>query len=307
MILLLFMAEKIKITFLGTSASIPSANRNPSSILLQYKDENILIDCAEGTQRQLRKAKLNPCKINKILVTHWHGDHVFGMPPLFQTMVLSGYNRQMKVFGPRHTKYFMKNFVNVFVPVFKFKAEVNEVSGKFFETNDFYLEAESMKHGIPTNAYNFVIKDKMRIDKRKLARAKLPVGKHLANLAKGKDIVYQGKKYKAKNFLYGEKGKKVSFVLDTLDNKRIVPFVKDADVLVCESSFSSENSKEAKEHLHLTAEQCGRIAKKAKVGKLLLTHISQRYEINLKELLKDAKRNFKDVRIMKDFDVVEIK
>lgn len=300
------MAEKIKIIFLGTSAAVPSASRNPSSILLQYKDENILIDCAEGTQRQMRKAKLNPCKINKILVTHWHGDHVFGMPALFQTMVLSGYNRQMKVFGPKHTKYFMKNFVNVFVPVLKFNADVNEVSGKFFETNDFYLEAESMKHGIPTNAYNFVIKDKLRIDKKKLAKAKLPAGRHLSDLAKGKDITYKGKNYKAKDFLYGEKGKKISFVLDTLDNKRIVPFVKGANFLICESSFGSDLKDLAKEHLHLTADQCGMIAKKAKVGKLLLTHISQRYEMDVKSLLKDAKKNFKNVEIMKDFDVVEV-
>ena len=85
------MPENIKITFLGTSAAIPSASRNPTSILLQYKDENILIDCAEGTQRQMRKAKLNPMKVNKILITHWHGDHVLGMPPLFQTMVLNKY------------------------------------------------------------------------------------------------------------------------------------------------------------------------------------------------------------------------
>ncbi len=302
------MALDIKITFLGTGASIPSANRNPSAILLTYKDENILIDCAEGTQRQMRKAKLNPLKVNKILVTHWHGDHILGMPPLFQTMVLTEYNKKMQVFGPKNTKFFMKNFINIFAPVFKFKAEVHELEkpGIFFEKEDFYLESQKMDHGTPTNAYNFVIKDKLRIDKKKLKKAKIPGGKHLSELSKGKDITYEGKKYKAKDFTYLEKGKKISFVLDTIDNKRIIPFVKDADLLICESSFSSELKQLAKEHLHLTSEQAGLIAKKAKVKELILTHISQRYENNTKELLKDAKNNFKNVKIAKDFDEVII-
>lgn len=298
------MPEDIKIIMLGTSASIPSASRNPTSILLQYKNENILIDCAEGTQRQMRKAKLNPMKVNKILITHWHGDHVLGMPPLFQTMVLMDYNKEMNIFGPKKTKEFLKSFVEVFAPVFKFKAKTHEVAKKgiFFETKDYYLEAEQMNHGIPVNAYNFVIKDKIRIDKKALKKSKLPQGKHLAQLSNGKDITYKGKKYKAKDLTYIEKGKKVSFVLDTLNNKKIIPFVKNADLLIIESSFSDEFKDLAKEHLHLTAFQDGEIAKKANVKKLVLTHISQRNEHNTQPLLKEAKKNFKNTHIAKDFD-----
>lgn len=301
------MTEKIKINFLGTSASIPSASRNPTAILLRYKDENILIDCSEGTQRQFRKAKLNPCRVNKILITHWHGDHVFGLPGLFQTLVLSGYNREMQIFGPKGTKEYVKNFVRIFVPVFKFKADVNEVnSGKFYENEDFYFEAEKMEHGIPANAYNFVIKDKIRIDKTKLKKSKIPTGKHLSELHKGKDISFDGKKYKAKDLTYVEKGKKISFVLDTVYNNRIEKFVKDADLMICESSFGSDCNEEAKEHLHMTAEQAGEIAKRAKVKKLILTHISQRYEGKEKELIADAKKHFGNVFVVKDFDEVEI-
>ena len=79
---------KTKITFLGTSQAIPTAKRNHTAVLLSYKDENILIDCGEGTQRQFRKAKLNPCKLTRILITHWHGDHVLGLPGLLQTLAL---------------------------------------------------------------------------------------------------------------------------------------------------------------------------------------------------------------------------
>ncbi len=88
--------------------------------------------------------------------------------------------------------------------------------------------------------------------------------------------------------------------------ENISKFVKNADLLVCESSFSSKNSKEAKEHLHLTAEQAGKIAKQAKVQKLILTHISQRYEQNIQELLSDAKKQYKNTTIAKDFDSVEL-
>lgn len=301
------MASKIKLTFLGTSAQIPTAKRNHSGILLSYDSENILIDCGEGIQRQFRKAKLNPCKVNRILITHWHGDHVFGLPGLFTTLSFSGYPKTLYIYGPRGTKEFVKDLLKLFNFQKNFKIVAEDVSGKFFETNDFYLEAESMKHGIPTNAYNFVIKDKLRIDKKKLAKSKIPFGSLLGKLKQGKDVSHDGKKYKAKNLTYLEKGKKISIVMDTLYNDKIEKFVKDADVFISEASFGSDLNDLAKEHLHLTAEQAGKIAKKAKVGKLLLTHISQRYDINKKFLLEDAKKNFKDVRIVEDFDSLEIK
>ena len=97
------MTEKIKITFLGTSGSVPSAMKNHPAILLTYQGENILIDCGEGTQRQFRKAKLNPCKINRILITHWHTDHILGLPGLIKTLALSGYKKQLYIYGPRES------------------------------------------------------------------------------------------------------------------------------------------------------------------------------------------------------------
>ena len=301
------MGNKIKLTFLGTAGAIPTARRNHTAILLDYQGEHMLIDCGEGTQRQFRKAKLNPCKLNKVLITHWHGDHVFGLPGLFQTLVLSGYSKKMQIFGPKNTKKFMREFVNIFVPVLKFKADVKEVSGKFFETNDFYLEASSMTHGIPCNAYSFVIKDKLRIDKKKLTKTKIPLGPLISKIKQGKDIFYKGKKYKAKDLTYIEKGKKISFVLDTSFNKKIIPFVKNSDVLVIESTLESSLKETAKEHKHLTSDQAAKIAKKAKVKKLILTHLSPRYEKDTKVILNEAEKIFKNVLIVKDLDEIEIK
>lgn len=302
------MASKVKINFLGTSAQIPTAKRNHSAIFLTYEGEGILVDCGEATQRQFRIAKLNPCKVTRLLITHWHSDHVLGIPGFLSTLALSGYNKKFYIYGPKGTKEFIKDLLRVFNFQKKYEIVVEETNGeKFYETKDFYLESEKMHHGIPTNAYSFVIKDKLRLDKKKLQKVKLPLGPLLKKLKEGEDITYLDKKYKAKDFLYGEKGKKISFVLDTLFNERIIPFVKEADLLICDSSFSSKLNEQAKEHLHLTARQCGEIAKKSKSKKLILTHISQRYENNLKELLSDAKKEFKSVIIADDFHELIIK
>lgn len=299
------MTSKVKITFLGTSAQIPTAKRNHTAIFLNYEGEGILIDCGEGTQKQFRIAKLNPCKVTCILITHWHSDHILGIPGFLSTLALSGYNKTLYIYGPKGTKEFMNDLFKMFNFQKKYKVIVEETNGgKFYETKEFYLESEKMNHGIPTNAYSFVIKDKLRLNKNKIEKSKLPFGPLLKNLKEGKDITYSGKKYKAKDFLYGEKGKKISFVLDTLLNEKIIPFVKNSDLLICETSFSSENAKEAKEHMHLTAKQNGQIAKSAKVKKLILTHISQRYDNKLKELLEDAKKEFKNVSIVNDFDEI---
>lgn len=297
----------IKITFLGTADQIPSVKRNHTAILLTYNEENILIDCGEGTQRQFRKAKLNPCKITRLLITHWHGDHVLGIPGVLQTLALSGYNKTFFIYGPKGTKEFIHELLKVFNFTRKYKIEIEEVSGKFFETKDFYLEAKLMNHGIPCNAYAFVKKGQIRIDKAKLKKSKLPAGPLLQKLKEGKDIVYQGKKYLAKNLTYGENGKKVSIVLDTLQNEKIVPFVENSDLLICESSFSHELESKAKEHLHLTSKQAGEIAKKSKSKKLILTHLSQRYENNPKTILNEAKKIFKNSHLVNDLDVVEVK
>ena len=104
------MGEKIKITFLGTSGAIPSIERNHTAVLLSYKSENILVDCGEGTQRQFKYAKLSPNKVTKLLITHWHGDHVLGIPGFLQTLAFSDYKKTLEVYGPVGTKKFMELF-----------------------------------------------------------------------------------------------------------------------------------------------------------------------------------------------------
>lgn len=297
----------IKITFLGTADQIPSAKRNHTAILLSHNEENILVDCGEGTQRQFRKAKLNPCKITRLLITHWHGDHVLGIPGLLQTLAFSGYNKTLFIYGPKGTEKFVKELFNLFAFSEKIKLHIEEVSGKFFENKDFYLEAQNLSHGIPCNAYNFVKKGQRRIDKAKLKKSKLPNGPMLQKLKQGENVKYNGKIFLAKNLTYEEDNKKISIVLDTSLNEKIVGFAKDSDLLICESSFDSALEMRAKEHKHLTAKQAAEIAKKSKSKKLILTHISQRYEKNPKKILNEAKKIFKNSYLANDLDEVEVK
>lgn len=300
------MSKEIKLTFLGTSDSVPTASRNHPSIWVNFYGENILVDCGEGTQRQIRRAKMNPCKINKILITHWHADHVLGIPGLLKTLEMSGYRKTLNIYGPKGIKKKINSLFDVFGGVKEYDLVVEEVSGRFFETEHFYLEAEKMTHGISCNAYSMVLKDQLRIDKKKIKKAKISSGPHLKKLKEGKNIFYKGKRYLSKSLTYVEKGKKISFVLDTSLNDKISKFVKNSDIFVSESTFTSDFEEKAKEHKHLTAKQVATIAKKAKIGKLFLIHVSQRFSKNSEEVLKEAKKVFKNSFMPHDLDSVKL-
>ena len=231
------MTQNIKITFLGTSSSIPTKTRNHISILINYKDENILVDCGEGTQRQLRKADINPCKITRLLITHFHGDHTFGIPGLVHTLALNNYKKILYIYGPKGTKRFIEKIFETFVQGEKIKYEAKEVSNKFLETNDFKLIAQRLEHNANCNGYLFEEKDKIRIDKDKLKKLKIPNIQEISKLLKGKNIRYNNQTIKAKNLTYKQKGKKISFILDTRYCENAIKLAKDSELAIIESTF----------------------------------------------------------------------
>ncbi|MFW5846762.1 MAG: ribonuclease Z [Nanoarchaeota archaeon] len=305
------MPSKIKLSFLGTGSAIPTAKRNHPAVLLTWKDENILFDCGEGTQRQFRKMKINPCKITRICISHWHADHVLGLPGLLQTLGMSGYNKTLKIYIPKGTRKLLDLYLKMFIRKdWNFKFKVNEVSkGKFVNEKEFFLEAGEMKHDTPTLGYSFVVKDKKRLDKKKLEKLKLPEKSPLiGELAQGKKIKFKGKTIDGKKLLYEEKGEKVSYVVDTVNNKNIPKLIKNSDLMVCESTYSADEQEIAKDHLHMTSKQVGKIAKKGKIGKLFLIHLSQRYDDGKGEekILSESRKEFKETNIASDGDVVEV-
>ncbi len=297
--------ENFKITFLGTGNAIPTEKRNHTSILVSFANENILVDCGEGTQRQLRYAKISPSKINRILITHWHGDHILGLPGLLQTLAMSNYQQVLKIYMPRGTSKFM-NAIEALMIRFQIRIEVHEVSNLVLDEKLFKISSLPMTHDTPCNAYSIEIKDKIRLDRKKLKKLKLPNSPLLGQLQQGKDIVINGKKIKSKDLTYTEKGKKITVIMDTSSNQNTIEIAKNSDLLITESTFSKEKQEKAQEYNHLTSIDAANIAKKSKSKKLILTHISQRYEHHPEQLLKEAKKIFKNTSLVNDLDVVEI-
>jgi len=293
--------DKIKIIFLGTGSAIPTAKRNHPAVLLQYRDENILVDCGEGVQRQFRIAKINPVKLTRVLITHWHGDHVLGLPGLIQTLMLNGYNKILKIYGPAGTKKMMELYIRLFAHKGRdIKIEVNEIDkGIFADEKDFFISAEEMEHDTPCLAYSFNVKERSRIDKNKLDKLGIK-GKIIGELARGKIIMVNGKKINLEKLIYKEAGRKIVFVMDTVYNPKIEKFAIDADLMICEATYSSDKEDLAKEYMHLTTKQACLIAKKAKVKELFLTHFSQRQGENSKKILKEARHIFRKAEVAED-------
>ena len=296
----------MELTFLGTSQAIPTKSRNHTALLLRYEDEMILVDCGEGTQRQFRKVGINPCKLTKLLITHWHGDHILGIPGLLQTLALNNYNRTLDVYGPHGTRRFMDMMLHMFIFAGKIKVNVHEIDEGEFYSDKFVLKAYRMVHGTKALAYSFEEKTKIRMDVAKLKKLGLK-GPIIGELQRGEDVYFNGKRILSKNVTYKQEGKKIAFIMDTLFNPNCLKAAENADVLVCESTYMEKDADKAEEHLHLTAAKAAEIAKKAKVKALYLTHVSQRYEAVEKHVLKEAQKIFKKSFLPNDLDSVEIK
>jgi ribonuclease Z len=294
----------MKITFLGTGAMLPTKERNTTAIFISYNNEGILIDCGEGTQKQLRYAGISHFKITKVLITHWHGDHVIGIPGLLQTLGASNYNKKLEIYGPKGSISFFRNMLNGLAFKFRIKCELKELSeGKFFENNDFYLIANKVKHSINCLSYSLIEKDKLKINLNYTKKFGLTQHPLLGELQRGKDVVYNGKKIKVKDATTIKKGKRICFILDTYYDKKLINICKNADLLVSESTWLEKDKRIDKEHL--SAKDAGLLAKRAKVKKLILTHFSQRYK-NLDEILKEARKEFKNTEVAKDLMRFEI-
>ncbi len=131
----------IELAFLGTSSMVPTKERNQSAVLISYKNEGILVDCGEGMQRQFKQKGIPLTKITKILISHWHGDHVFGLPGVMSTLGTENYSKTLEIYGPKGTKKHIEDMFKAFVFDRRIKFEIKEIkSGKFFENKDFYLE-----------------------------------------------------------------------------------------------------------------------------------------------------------------------
>lgn len=299
----------MEVVFLGTSSMVPTKERNQSAVFVSYRNEGILVDCGEGTQRQLKITGIPLTKVTKVLISHWHGDHVLGLPGLIQTLNSSTTGHHLQVFGPKGTKAQLEYMKKAFLMEEKggsLALEVHDAEeGVFFETGNFYLEAAALDHSVPCLGYSVVEKDKVHINTQAAQKLGLPEGPLLGQLQEGKSVAWKGKTIKPADVTYKERGKKVTVIMDTRLCSSAVKLAKDADVLICEATYADELEAKAGEYKHLTAGQAAAIANKAGAGKLVLTHFSQRYKTT-GEIEENARATFDNVVCAKDFMRIEV-
>lgn len=297
---------KPEILFLGTSCMVPTKERNHVSFLLSYGTEGILFDCGEGTQRQLIIAGIKASKITKILISHWHGDHVLGIPGLMQTMGSQEYSGKLNIYGPVGTKRHFDAMFEAFVFDKRIDFEIHEIrEGMFFESGAFTLEAYDVEHNTKTIGFIFHEKDKRKINVSAAKKLGIPEGHLLGRAQEGKSIVVKGKKISPDKISTVVPGKKISYIPDSVPCKNSLRLAKDADLLVIDATYATDLEEKAEEYKHMTAKQAALIANNSNVKKLALTHFSARYKTT-HEIEEDAKQIFQNVVCAKDFMKIEL-
>jgi ribonuclease Z len=301
----------IIITFLGTVSGIPSLKRNHPAIALEYFTDYrdvLLFDCGEGTQKQLMKSGISFMQINKIFISHWHADHFAGLIPMIQTMNLENRRKKLTIYGPEAER-FVSNIIDLgyFGLRFPVKAvnvpfEGSEIS-LVDETEDYQIFSIPVFHSVPTVAFCLQEKDKWNIDEGKLKKLGIKRGPWLKKLKRSGKLEYKGKKVKIQDVGYVKEGLKVVYSGDTKPCNNIVKISKDADLLIHDGTFLEGD---VGSKAHADVKEAAKLAKKAKVKQLILTHISRRYT-DLKELEEEAKKEFKNSRVAYDFMKVKLK
>lgn len=295
----------IDILFLGTGCMQPTKTRNHSGILLTYGRENILMDCGEGIQRQMRIAGVKPAKVTTLLISHWHGDHVFGIPGLMSSMGADKSDATLKIFGPPGTKKFLKSMLAGFAAKDIIAHTVVEVKkGVFYETDDFVLEAQLLKHSVICVGYTFREKEKRKIDVAKMEKLGLQ-GPILGELQRGKDILWMGKKVKMKDVTYVVPGKKVSYIADTVVCEGAEKLARDCDLLISEGTHLDDIKEKAGKYMHLTVKEAALIASENNAKKLVITHLSQRYK-SIAEIAEEARMYFDNAIVAEDFLRIQV-
>ncbi len=305
----------MEIQFLGTGAGVPSKQRNVTSIALKLLDERNavwLFDCGEGTQQQILNTNLRPRKIEKIFITHLHGDHIFGLPGLLSSRSFQGGETPLEIYGPKGIKSFVLTSLKVSESHVKYPLKFIEIdeTGLIFKDEGFKVFCSKLDHRIQCFGYRIEESDfqgELQVDK--LKELNVPAGPIYKKIKNGEVVeLSDGRVIDGKDFI-GEsrKGRIVTILGDTRVHPNCLELAKNADVLVHESTFNHEESKMARSYYHSTSTQAAQIAKEAKIDMLLLTHISARYLGKaVSDLEKEAQGVFLNSKVVRDFDIIEI-
>ena len=299
-----------KLTFLGTSASVPSAERNHPSLLIESGGQRILVDCGEGTQRQLLRARAGFRRLDRLLLTHAHFDHVLGIPGLFSTLRLRQSEELVSVHGSRETLDVVTRMLAGLWGEGRAPISLDLVPltpGLVVDTDDFRIDCFQVRHR-DTDSYGFVFETPPRRHLRpdRLAALGVPDGPIRKELAEGRSIILCDGKAVAPEEVLGqpEGAKKLVIIGDTETTDGLREEVSGADLLVIEATFLQRDSGMAREYGHLTAAEAASVAANNHVKQLVLTHISGRYTDE--EILAEAMQTFASSAVATDFTILTV-
>jgi ribonuclease Z len=300
-----------EIIFLGTSASAPSVHRGLSANVVMHREHRFLIDCGEGTQRQVLQSGIGFKRLNKILLTHGHLDHILGLGGLASTFSRWEAINTMDIYGGRVTLERVRDLLfKVVLRAQKLPIKINLIPiepGIIFEDSTFQLSAFEVTHrGADCFGYLFQEKSRRPFLNEKAEALGVPIGPVRRDLVEGRSITLNDGRIIEPDDVLGPEisGAKLVFIEDTGRTDDLHEIVHDADGLVIEATYLDADIEMAHKFGHITAGQAARLARGANVKQLFLTHLSRRYREQ--DILSEARAIFPNARVARDFDRVKV-
>ena len=301
-----------ELTILGSNSALPTSNRYPTAQVLTVPGRFFLIDCGEGTQMQLRRNRISIARIDHILISHTHGDHIFGLIGLISTMVLLGRKKDLHIFSHSELQKFIQYQLDfLYQQEFPFRVVFHPLSFKspqvIYQDKKVVITSFPLKHRIATCGFLFRETAKLpNLRKDKLEEYKIPI-RDRQKIKEGADFVTTDGKVIPNSELVtgGEKPSSYAFCSDTAYNEDMIETISEVDLLYHESTFAEDNHALAAETFHSTARQAATIALKAGVKKLIIGHFSARYK-KPDIILEEAREIFPATDAVEDGDVFKI-
>lgn len=303
----------MELIFLGTGAGMPSKFRNVTSIALRHRFNGAiwLFDCGEATQHQILHTTLKPRKIEKIFITHLHGDHIYGLPGLLGSRSFLEGTAPLSIYGPAGIRDYVTTSLSVSHTHLKYNLTIHEIGeGIIFEDENFSIEARKLDHAVPSFGFRIVEKDKPGpLLSEKLMAEGIKPGPIYKRLKNGEKVQLEdGRIIDGKEYLGPpKKGRILTILGDTRPCENAVRLAENADLLIHEATFDRGSRDLAYEYFHSTTEQAAQCAKTAGARKLCLTHISSRFEKKDWQVLeKEARAIFPNSVIVEDLEKIQL-
>lgn len=295
----------MKIHILGCYAATPRTLTNPTSQVLELKNQHFLIDCGEGTQVQLRKQKIKFSRINHIFISHLHGDHFYGLIGLISTFTLLNRENDLHVYGPVGIKEIILLQLKISNSYTGYNLYFHELSSSeseiVFEDEKVIVKTIPLKHRVYTNGYLFKEKNsKRKLNLEAIENYKIDTC-YYQKIQFGGDVTLEDGRTipNAELSFEPDYEKSYAFCSDTVYNEDILPIIKDVDVLYHESTFLETEAHLAEKTMHTTAKQAAEIAQKANVKNLIMGHYSTRYG-NIELFKEEAQTIFQNIHLADD-------